>query len=114
MALAGYLMLPAIGNRWSLLVAAAANLAVGALAIGYARATGRAAAPGATPAPAAASAALTAEGRATVLALGVSGAISMVYEVAWTRALALVIGSSTYAFTAMLLAFLIGIAGGSA
>jgi spermidine synthase len=113
-ALAGYLMLPAIGNRWSLLVAAAANLAVGALAIGYARATGRAAAPGATPAPAAASAALTAEGRATVLALGVSGAISMVYEVAWTRALALVIGSSTYAFTAMLLAFLIGIAGGSA
>src|SRR5215510_15931261 len=38
----------------------------------------------------------------------------MVYEVGWTRALALVIGSSTYAFTAMLLAFLIGIAGGSA
>jgi spermidine synthase len=38
----------------------------------------------------------------------------MVYEVAWTRALALVIGSSTYAFTAMLVAVLTGIAGGSA
>src|SRR5262249_47711135 len=49
----------------------------------------------------------------TVAALGVSGAVSMVYEVAWTRALALVIGSSTYAFTAMLVAFLVGIAGGS-
>jgi spermidine synthase len=38
----------------------------------------------------------------------------MAYEVAWTRALALVIGSSTYAFTAMLVVFLAGIAGGSA
>lgn len=38
----------------------------------------------------------------------------MVYEVAWTRALSLVIGSSTYAFTAMLLAFLLGLALGSA
>jgi spermidine synthase len=37
-----------------------------------------------------------------------------VYEIAWTRALALVIGSSTYAFSAMLVAFLAGIAGGSA
>jgi spermidine synthase len=38
----------------------------------------------------------------------------MTYEVAWTRALTLVIGSSTYAFTAMLVTFLAGIAGGSA
>ena len=110
-AVAGYLLLPAVGNRWSLLVGAAANLAVGALAIAYAR--GRASAP-AVPAAAEVPPALTAEGRATVLALGLSGAIAMVYEVAWTRALALIIGSSTYAFTAMLLAFLIGIAGGSA
>ena len=50
----------------------------------------------------------------TAIALGVSGAVSMVYELAWTRALALVIGSSTYAFTSMLVAFLVGIAGGSA
>ena len=111
-ALAGYVVLPAIGNRWSLAVAAAANLAVGALAIAYARRRPALASP---PAPAAdTSTALTPEGRATVLALGLSGAIAMVYEVGWTRALALVIGSSTYAFTAMLLAFLIGIAGGSA
>ncbi len=111
-AVAGYFLLPAIGNRWSLAAAAAANLVVGALAIGYARFR-----PEAAPVPAAdvtAPLPLTPEGRATVLALGVSGAIAMVYEVGWTRALALIIGSSTYAFTAMLLAFLIGIAGGSA
>src|SRR4029450_327870 len=35
-AVAGYLLLPAVGNRWSLLIGAAANLAVGALAIAYA------------------------------------------------------------------------------
>ena len=50
----------------------------------------------------------------TTVALAVSGAVSMLYEVGWTRALALAIGSSTYAFTSMLLAFLVGIAGGSA
>ena len=50
--------------------------------------------------------------RATLVALGISGAVSMIYEIAWSRALALVIGSSTYAFTAMLVAFLVGIGGG--
>lgn len=50
----------------------------------------------------------------TFLGFGLSGAASMIYEVAWSRALALIIGSSTYAFTSMLAVFLIGIALGSA
>jgi spermidine synthase len=50
----------------------------------------------------------------TAAGLAVAGVASMIYEVAWTRALSLVIGSSTYAFTAMLLAFLLGLALGSA
>ena len=37
----------------------------------------------------------------------------MVYEVAWTRALTAIIGSSTYAFSMMLVTFLVGIALGS-
>src|SRR5262249_4415396 len=41
------------------------------------------------------------------------GAVSMAYEVAWTRALVLVIGSSTFAFSAMLVSFLLGIALGA-
>jgi spermidine synthase len=49
----------------------------------------------------------------TVIGFGISGAASMIYEVAWTRALALIIGSSTYAFSTMLVAFLTGLALGS-
>ena len=51
------------------------------------------------------------------LAIGcyaVSGATAMVYQVLWTRALAIVIGSSVYSFTLILLAFLIGLSGGAA
>lgn len=50
------------------------------------------------------------------LALAVYGTVgfsSLAYEVAWTRALAPTIGSSTYAFAAMLAAFLVGIGFGS-
>ena len=38
----------------------------------------------------------------------------MGYEIAWTRALSLVLGSSTYAFAAMLTTFLFGLAAGAA
>ena len=47
------------------------------------------------------------------LMFAISGGASMIYEIAWTRALALVLGSSVYAFTTMLATFLIGLAGGS-
>jgi spermidine synthase len=46
-------------------------------------------------------------------AFTLSGFSAMVYEVAWTRALGLVLGSSIYAFCVMLAAFLGGIALGS-
>lgn len=49
-----------------------------------------------------------------LIALGVSGAAAMVYEVAWARILAIVYGSSVYGVTIMLSTFLLGIAGGSA
>ncbi|HET7875471.1 MAG TPA: fused MFS/spermidine synthase [Methylomirabilota bacterium] len=131
---AGYLGLPALGIRTTLAAAAVANVAVGLLALAYDWATrGEAGASGAgdqrqaesasQPAPArppAAEEADPASGAAgsdlvlAAAALALSGAVSMVYEVGWTRALSQVIGSSTYAFTAMLVAFLIGIAAGSA
>ena len=50
---------------------------------------------------------------AAIAAFAVSGAVAMTYEVAWTRTLLMVIGSSTYAFTTMLSTFLIGIFVGS-
>ena len=42
-----------------------------------------------------------------------TGGLSMLYEVAWTRMLSLVVGSSTYAFTLVLTIFLLGLALGS-
>jgi spermidine synthase len=48
-----------------------------------------------------------------LLTLAVSGFVAMMYEVAWTRALSAMIGSSTYAFSVMLVTFLVGIALGS-
>jgi spermidine synthase len=51
--------------------------------------------------------------RLVLAALATSGFVSMIYEVAWTRALTAMIGSSTYAFSIMLVTFLVGIALGS-
>jgi len=43
----------------------------------------------------------------------VAGLSAMIYEIAWTRTLILVLGSSTYAFSCILMVFLLGIALGS-
>ena len=47
-------------------------------------------------------------------ALCVSGFVALVYEVTWTRILAMILGPTTYAFSAMLVAFIGGLAIGSA
>ena len=47
-------------------------------------------------------------------AAAISGFAALVYEVAWTRLLALVIGPTTYAFATMAAAFISGLAVGSA
>jgi len=44
---------------------------------------------------------------------GLSGFAALVYEIAWARVLSLLIGSTVYAFSLMLTAFVLGIAGGS-
>ena len=50
----------------------------------------------------------------TLLAcFAVSGAVSMMYEISWTRVLAMSLGSSVYAFSLMLATFLLGISLGS-
>src|SRR5262245_3906864 len=52
--------------------------------------------------------------RVALGAFAASGAIAMIDQVLWTRALAIIIGSSVYSFTLILLAFLVGLAGGAA
>jgi spermidine synthase len=44
------------------------------------------------------------------ICVALAGFASLVYEVAWFRLLGLMLGASVYAFSVMLLAFLIGIA----
>ncbi len=51
--------------------------------------------------------------RLVAVTLMVSGFAALIYEVAWTRALSAMIGSSTYAFAIMLVTFLAGIGLGS-
>jgi len=52
--------------------------------------------------------------RLTLLILfAITGGVSMMYEISWTRVLALGLGSSVYAFAVMLATFLLGIALGS-
>ena len=121
--LAGYWLVPTLGIRTTIHLAVVMNVGVGSLVLVFDHHLQRLAATEPVPRPAT----TTGDGRVaegTVPALtwsawtvaagfGASGAASMIYEVTWSRALTLSIGSSTYAFTAMLVAFLCGIAGGS-
>ena len=52
--------------------------------------------------------------RAVLIIFALFGAISMSYQVLWTRAYVIVLGSSTYSFTLILVSFLIGLSSGSA
>jgi spermidine synthase len=51
--------------------------------------------------------------RILLIGYGLSGFAALVYEIAWTRILSLLIGSSVYAFSLMLTAFIFGLALGS-
>ena len=127
-ALTGMVLLPAFGMRRTEVAAALANIAVGLVALEWSRRRG------ARPTELEDDLALHRERaelldelpdphqhegpraklRGTVLVvLAVSGALAMIYEVAWTRFLTLLLGSSVYAFTLMLMAFLLGTAGGA-
>jgi spermidine synthase len=115
-ALAPFVLVPALGVRATLAVAAATSLFVGSVALRLARETGPL-----PPAPAGApSAGETAPSETPAgPALGpllafASGAATFGIEVLWARSYALVIGSSVYAFNLVLLAVLLGIAAGTA
>jgi spermidine synthase len=110
---AGFALIPAFGLWATTLGVAALNAAVGAAALALARAPrgeeGTAAETAAPPGPAAPPPPL-----APRLLVALGGAAALVYEIAWTRALVLSLGSTVYAFTLILAAFILGLAGGSA
>ena len=111
--LAGFLMLPRLGATTTMLFAFGLNVLVGVAAVmlgGRDRTT----AEGPTDDDARPADLASARSARLVLAgIGVSGFCALGYEVLWTRALGTTIGTSTYAFTVMLAAFLTGIGLGS-
>jgi spermidine synthase len=114
-AAAGFVLLKGIGVTATLLVGASVSATVGAAAVLLDR---RLSGTLSAPAPLHTSPTPPSEGRElatrlTVLGIGVSGFCALGYEVLWTRMLTLVVGTSVYAFTIMLLAFLAGIGAGS-
>src|SRR3989442_6541690 len=115
-AVAGLALLPAIGLRRTEWVAVGLNLLAAAWALLVARRTGTRSIPGHVEREPRAAAEPGVVGRtASVLITlyAVSGAVAMVYEVAWSRLLVLVLGSSTYSYTIMLTTFLAGLAIGA-
>ncbi len=111
--IAVFWLFPACGLNRTLHIAAGADLLLFAILILGRRIFPRWERPG--PQKEKPAAALPARGDILLLiAVGVSGAAAMVYEVAWARILAIVYGSSIYGVTIMLSTFLLGIAGGSA
>jgi spermidine synthase len=109
-ALAPFVLVPALGVRGTLVAAAAVSLLIGGVARRWARE-----APALPPPPPAEDGAARARSGQGGLALAfASGAATFGVEVLWTRSYALVIGSTVYAFNLMLLAVLLGIAIGAA
>jgi spermidine synthase len=119
-ALSGFVLLPALGVRQTLWIAVAVNLLVALLILSFLprfRQTAETPAPApqaSVPEPEAAGETLPP--RVVwfiVLGIALSGFVSMIYEVAWSRTLSLLVDSSVYGFTIMLTTFLVGIALGS-
>lgn len=112
---AGYFILPALGVRRTTLVAVAANLLVAWLALRFQKRF--ATQPQPTSANGQAEPVVTAvarkQGRIALLVLAVGGFVTLALEVDFIHLLAVAAGNSTYAFSLMLFAFLIGLGGGA-
>lgn len=112
--LAGYLILPALGIHKTTLVAVAANLLVAVLALRFQNSAVAAAPVDATgPRVKVASALARRQGWCAIAILGVGGFVTLALEVDYIHLLAVAAGNSTYAFSLMLFAFLIGLGGGA-
>ncbi|HWC73052.1 MAG TPA: fused MFS/spermidine synthase, partial [Gemmatimonadales bacterium] len=115
-ALAGFFLIEFVGVRASLWGTAALNLAIGFAAIRLGR---EQALPNAAPELTTSDGLApplpppTALYRLALTLLGLTAFASLLDEIAWTRVLVMIVGASTYAFTLILLMFLLGIGVGS-
>jgi spermidine synthase len=116
--LSAFYLIPALGLRWTTACGALLSIAVGVASIYWARdADAASIVPEQKELPIKPSAGQLWVGPlqayATLIAFLVSGFLGLVYEVAWSRTLILLFGTSVYAFATMLTTYLIGLALGS-
>ncbi len=113
---AGFVLIPAIGLSRTTYVAALLNGAIGAVAFRRSRArigTRPVSVPSVPPDQPVTRAWTDPTALAVLVGIALSGAAALIYQVAWTRVLTLLIGSSVYAFTLIVTAFIAGLASGS-
>jgi predicted membrane-bound spermidine synthase len=110
-ALAGFFLIEFVGVRASLWATAIVNIAIGVGVIRLSR-DQRVAEPGRQPIEAQNAPRDPLRTLALVL-LALTAFASLLDEIAWTRVLVMIVGGSTYAFTLVLLTFLLGIGLGS-
>jgi len=111
-----FFLIPALGLQITCWLAAGANLLIGLASLylsrrepDHADALSATDKPGTGPLPAVSSR----QAYAALVAFALTGFLGLVYEVAWSRALILVFGTSVYAFATMLTTYLVGLACGS-
>src|SRR6185503_21048173 len=107
---AGFVLLPALGVRTTILVAAVLNVIVGVIAIILQRRT-NARAERHEPDPV--NLDKNSPNPIWYFAALASGFVTISAQVSWTRTLTMIIGSSTYAFSIVVALFLIGLALGA-
>jgi predicted membrane-bound spermidine synthase/tetratricopeptide (TPR) repeat protein len=116
--LCGFVLLPALGLQLAVEFAVALNIGAGLVALRLAvgsEPTVRRAKTASSDGKSYSSAdLLTLKPRFLLFLFAATGFTAFAYEIAWTRLLSIVIGSSTYAFTLMLAAVLVGTVVGSA
>lgn len=113
---ADFWWVPTMGLEMTVFGGAVLNLAAGLMALCLSRQLEKGEfAPAENPPPSGSSDEQFTGGelRLAILGIGLSGFVAMLYEVAWTRLLALALGSSTHAFSLMLVTFITGIAVGA-
>src|SRR5207244_10964004 len=113
-ALAGFVLIEHVGIRASLWGTALVNFAIGAAAIALAKPLAPLSQPPVLPPPLARPASGDTLRRLALALLGLTAFAALLDEIAWTRVLVMIVGGSTYAFTLVLLVFLLGIGIGSA
>lgn len=105
-ALGGFFLLPNLGLKLSVGVAALGNLVIGVVALAVARRWSGGPVEGQSEPDSGEAESTSQGGWLLPIAFGMSGFAAMVYQLGWTRGLVLSIGSSTYSFAIILTAFL--------